>query len=193
MCGAGLEMNKTSPLLVGASPDAVIQYSNGSLEVLEVKNHCPFVLSTPRRDDTNNTPSSLFRIRDLPLEPTVPPAYLPQLMMEILCLGPQCNSAMMVRQTAISGAVILRVYRDDVWIEEMLYWLNKFHHDYVSKKIPPPENFFWDHPRESKRYRAFVEKTKQMAENVELVTYIKNNAIQRITSDSGQMIPLFLD
>ena len=58
MCGAGLQYNSTdigsgsNNLLLGASPDAVIQYSNGTLEVLEVKNHCPFV---PARRNNVNT------------------------------------------------------------------------------------------------------------------------------------------
>jgi hypothetical protein len=193
MCGAGLEINSTAScnrLLVGASPDAIIQYSNGSLEALEVKNHCPFV---PSRFFSADNRNSQYRLRELPLNPTVPSAYLPQLMMEIMCLGPKCSSAMMVRQTATSGAVILRVHRDDAWIQEMLYWLQKFVQEYVSKKVNPPTNFFWDDHVEANRYRKFVYETKRIAESVELVSYINNNSIQRVTADSGQLLPLFLD
>ena len=52
MCGAGLDLNQTSiqsSLLVGATPDAVLCYSDGSIEVLEVKNHCPFLANRPRK------------------------------------------------------------------------------------------------------------------------------------------------
>ena len=50
----------------------------------------------------------------------------------------------MVRQTALNGALILRMHRDDDWIEEMLYWLNRFHVDFVNKQQPPPTDFFYN-------------------------------------------------
>ena len=79
------------------------------LEALEVKNHCPFV--NPRHNygkkkgrmtitDDNN-----FMIRTMELSPNVPAIYIPQLMMEMLCLGSSCTSVLMVRQTATNGAV----------------------------------------------------------------------------------------
>lgn len=204
MCGAGLDLNVTtdcegnSPqLIVGASPDSVIKYSNGTLEVLEVKNHCPFVPSDwapgPKAQKMKKKAFGDYRIRELPLQFSVPPAYIPQLMMEMMSCGENCRSAIMVRQTATCGAVILRIYRDDKWIEEMIFWLKKFITEYVEKDTSPPPDFFWEDDEDSDRYRAFVKRTKELSEEVELVEHVKNNNIQRVLGAKGLKLPLFLD
>ena len=202
MCGAGLDLNMTSigeepGLIVGASPDSVIQYSNGTLEVLEVKNHCPFVptqwTSGSKAHKNKKMQLGDYRIRELPLQFSVPAAYIPQLMMEMLCCGESCRSAIMVRQTATCGAVILRLHRDDGWIEEMIYWLKRFVVEYVDADSPPPSNFFWDCDRESKRYQEFIQRTKILSEQVELVECVRHNDIQRVLGKRGLRLPLFLD
>lgn len=205
MCGAGLALNITdssdgsSPprLIVGASPDSVIQHSNGTLEVLEVKNHCPFVPSDwkwgSKTQKKKKKKFGDYRIRELPLQFSVPAAYIPQLMMEMLSCGQNCRSAIMVRQTATCGAVILRMHRDDEWIEEMIYWLYRFMVEYVEEESPPPPNFFWDGDEESNRYRKFIRRTKRISEEVEVVAHVKNNDIQRVLGANGLKLPLFLD
>jgi hypothetical protein len=202
MCGAGLDLNVTNTgqepgLMVGASPDSVIEYTNGTLEVLEVKNHCPFVPTewTSGSKSQKNKKMELgdYRIRELPLQFTVPPAYIPQLMMEMLCCGDSCKSAIMVRQTATCGAVILRLHRDDQWIAEMNHWLQRFMVEYVDKEIPPPPNFFWNCDEESERYKKFIQRTKTLSEQVELVEHVKHNDIQRVLGKDGLRCPLFLD
>ena len=223
MCGAGLKYNATSfgrssqrreddnhdihDLILGASPDAVIQYSNGTLEALEVKNHCPFIPNRrQQREDGNDSTSSItnstigrgrssYRIREMPIQATVPPAYIPQLMMEMLCLGDECKSAIMCRQTATNGAVLVRLRRDDEWIDEMIYWLERFVNDYVKKGTPPPRNFFWfdDDGNLCDRYQRFVRRTKELSDGVELVKYIEHGSIQRVLGDQGVRLPLFLD
>jgi hypothetical protein len=134
-----------------------------------------------------------YRIRELPLQFTVPPAYIPQLMMEMLCCGDSCKSAIMVRQTATCGAVILRLHRDDQWIAEMNHWLQRFMVEYVDKEIPPPPNFFWNCDEESERYKKFIQRTKTLSEQVELVEHVKHNDIQRVLGKDGLRCPLFLD
>ena len=52
MCGAGLPQNTT--FLLGASPDALICHSNGTKEVLEVKNHCPFYSNSNKKAPGKN-------------------------------------------------------------------------------------------------------------------------------------------
>lgn len=201
MCGAGLALNCTEgdehALILGASPDSIITYGNGTSEVLEVKNHCPFVpsdwMSGSKKQKQRRKSKGGFRIRELPLQYSVPPAYIPQLMMEILCCGESCRSAIMVRQTATCGAVILRLHRDDEWISEMIYWLKMFMSEYVSKETPPPQNFFFDGHEESERYQRFLERTKALSESVELVKEVRHNDIQRVLGENGLRLPLFLD
>lgn len=219
MCGAGLEFNLTTDkeygdLLVGASPDSVIQYGDGSVEVLEVKNHCPFYpwdwRAGRRRKGPRREYEDEFLILDQqPLEHAIPPGYVPQLMMEMMCMGDRCQSAIMLRQTATNGAVISRLRRDDAWIAEMLYWLDQFRRRYVLKGIMPADNFFWyDDVQEedgvsngkaggkskgSKRYRAFVDRTKEISKNAELVDHVEHANIQRVLDDDGTNDCLFLD
>lgn len=256
MCGASfdehydIDNDETTQLLqgvkIGASPDAIICHGDGSIEVLEVKNHCPFVwnrsysnnmnrynkhqrMEIERQREAKNESSRTelqhrFLIRDFELEQKIPPAYLPQLMMEMLCVGtsitlnddgstttnsttttatvPICKSAIMVRQTATKGAIILRLHRDNDWINEMKYWLGMFQANYVSNNTIPQDNFFWSDDPDS-RYRKFVTRTKEISESVELVAYVDHSQIQRMLLRKGEEgrggvkeggeIPLFLD
>jgi hypothetical protein len=99
-------------LLLGASPDALLLYPDGTVEVLEVKNHCPFVpnnyssFKNRKTKDESKPPEDakqakhLYRIRTWDTPTTIQNAYVPQLMMEMACVGPHCASAVMVRVTA---------------------------------------------------------------------------------------------
>jgi hypothetical protein len=117
---------------------------------------------------------------------------VPQLQLEMYCLGPDCRSAVMVRQTATVGALVLRMYRDDEWIDEMIYFLHRFHIDYVDANKPPPKNFFWQSSDQElrARYRRFVNKTLEIRNNkVDVVGRIPNEDVQRM----GGAASLFLD
>ena len=276
MCGAGFDPDMNSNggggnsnngrdddllqgLSIGATPDALVCHSDGTVEVLEVKNHCPFVwnkisphytggggggdggnrnrnkknkkkLHSNRRRRHRNSrqvnddiaddygdgePAKKFApkhylVRDFQLERRIPPVYIPQLMMEILCVGdainlddntqasssssePICKSAVMVRQTATKGAILLRLNRDEEWITEMQYFLGKFKKEYVDTGIIPEDNFFWDSGGE--RYHKFMQRTKELSESVEFVAFVDNGKIQRVVFENGVKgeIPLFLD
>jgi hypothetical protein len=199
MCGSGLDLNVTdavSSLLVGATPDALLVHSDGRIEALEVKNHCPFSATnwkTQLKQKSQGGGNKTFHVRDYPFDVEkagVFSHYIPQLMMEMLCVGPDCRSAIMVRQTATQGAMILRMHRDDDWIEEMLYWLHRFQSDYVEKNCPPPVDIFWAGEKEdSDRYRQFVKRTLEIRGAVKVVSHIPSDMIQRIEEDA----PFFLD
>jgi hypothetical protein len=194
MCGAGLTQNTSmsTSLLLGASPDALICHSDGTVEVLEVKNHCPF--QSTRGRHTKNGGGKDFVVRNLPFrEPYIPPLYIPQLMLEMLCVGPHCRSAIMVRQTATMGAMIVRLLRDDAWIEEMIHFLNLFQKEYVLRNEPPPVNFFWEHNTEQSRYLAFVWRTKELSETVRVLDHVVHQDIQRMAGSSTNVTTLFLD
>lgn len=190
MCGAGLALNQTSigsSLLVGATPDAVLCHGDGRLEALEVKNHCPFFSNLNRKRRGGKLKA--FSIGDRPLgEVGVMSQYVPQLQLEMYCLGPECQSAVMVRQTVTQGAVILRMMRDDEWIKEMLYFLHRFQKDYVEAQKPPRSDFFWE-GEEASRYRRFVHHTIKVRDSVEVVARLPNEAVQR----GSPMAPFFLD
>ena len=194
LCGAGLDINQTnaeSSLLIGATPDGVLQYGDGRIEVVEVKNHCPFFSNKGRKRRAGKVKS--FSIGDRLLIPDqgIPAQYVSQLQLEMYCLGPTCQSGVMIRQTATRGAVILRMHRDKDWIQEMLYFLHRFQREFVEANKPPPEDFFWNdaNPTYQSRFRRFVNRTAQLANQVEMVAHIDNDRIQRVNGDA----PFFLD
>jgi len=201
MCGAGLLINHTttgqrSNLLVGASPDALICYSNGTVEALEVKNHCPFFAVKSSKQKVGQGKGKRFTVRHFDIEnATLPIQYIPQLMMEMLCVGEHCQSGIMVRLTATSGALILRLRRDDEWIEEMLYWLNRFQSDFVEQEEPPPSNFFLQgtSAADKERYLKFLQMTMALQKKVEVAANIPHADIQRATASRSGMANLFLD
>ena len=178
MCGASIQTD--TDLLIGASPDAVIRYPNGTLEALEVKNHCPFISFSGK--------SKKFSIRHFDLQGTVPNVYIPQLMMEMYCLGSACQSGLMVRQTATNGAILLRIHRNDAWLNEMMYWLQEFYSRYVIPHKPPEDNFFWN----ESRYQKFLQSTKNDIK-IDVVATIPHSSIQRVLSSNKEFLPLFLD
>jgi hypothetical protein len=197
MCGAGLDWNTTKltesqgqALLIGASPDALLYHPDGRVEVVEVKNHCPFISTIPPYARNVKTNHERFTVRSMPLNDlrarTVPPQYLPQLMMEMLSVGAECKSALLVRQTALNGAIILRLQRNDDWIEEMLFWLNRFHCDFVQHKVPPSINFFWS-DEDGERYKTFLQWTKQLCAGVDVVDHVPNNLVQRAATATRSM------
>lgn len=195
MCGAGLPLNATktttsaggdtddspSQLLIGASPDGVLCYPDGRIEAVEVKNHCPFF--TPFVKKGKSRPNRhRFVVGDREFQDeSVFPHLIPQLMMEMLCLGPECRSAVMVRQTATRGALLLRLRRDDDWIGEMLYFLGRFKSEFVDAAELPPPNFFLLHSsrEDTARYRRFLNKTLEIRNRVEVVSRIEQDMIQR--------------
>jgi hypothetical protein len=230
MCGAGFDDSYDSDLnglKIGASPDAIIRHGDGMVEVLEVKNHCPFAWNNhgsthnrrrgknkhkgKHKHATNNIQDAkFFTIRDFELESKVPAVYIPQLMMEMFCVGdgvdleqsgtstsrtPICKSAIMIRQTATRGAIVLRLHRDDLWLSEMKYFLGQFKRRYVDAVVIPPDDFFFS-DEDSRRYKTFLQMTKDLSEGVEQVACIDHGQIQRVTMNKSARFetpPLFLD
>jgi hypothetical protein len=203
MCGAGVSLNQPMGLLVGATPDALLMHPDGSVEAVEVKNHCPFHpnLTTSRSTNRssngkqNKKSKGKFRVTGQKFSPVdgVMPQYLPQLMMEMFCVGDNCQSAILVRQSALDGALIIRIHRDDQWIEEMMYWLRRFYGDFVRRNKPPPPNFFYQGDDQT-RYKSFLESTKQVLKSkVELLAHIPNDEIQRASGSFPESNNLFLD
>ena len=191
MCGAGLAENNT--FLLGASPDALLRHSNGTREVLEVKNHCPFFSTNRRGSKRAAMTDKNFAIKSFDFsEPYLHPMYVPQLMMEMLCTD--CLSAVMVRQTATTGALMIRLHRNDDWIKEMLYWLHQFQTQFVKPGVSPPVNFFWNEPNATiQRYRTFVQHTYDLASSVQVLAHVEHKDIQRISGTSPHTMSLFLD
>jgi len=59
MCGSRYDdmEDEMNGVKIGATPDALIHYADGTVEVLEVKNHCPFVLNKQQIPSRSNNGS----------------------------------------------------------------------------------------------------------------------------------------
>lgn len=149
-----------------------------SFEALEVKNHSPF-----RWDRA----LGLNVIQDPGPWAEVASWHVPQLALEMYCMGPRCRGAVFVSQSATKGAVIMRLRRNDDYIDLLLSELRSFHASFVVTGVQPPPDF--GSTRSS--HQRLLEATLAMSRSAEEVVHLKNHQIQR--SPWGRHKTLFLD
>lgn len=105
--------------LIGASPDGIIKYEDGTVDVLEIKCSSPFVsvAATRKRNETISThrgaECSQLKVSMQPPHEGIGSWHVAQLQLEILCAGPQCRGAVMLSLSAGNGAVLYRMERND--------------------------------------------------------------------------------
>jgi hypothetical protein len=114
----GLCLTEGDDGLFGASPDGIVRDGNGNIWALEVKNHCPFAEGRGAKAKKLDR-SERYIVRDRSAPESVMPWVIPQLMLESYAVGEECQGAVLVRLTATMGASILRVKRDDTYIQEL--------------------------------------------------------------------------
>lgn len=161
---------KELPLL-GASPDGLIMFDDGQVEILEVKNSSPFISIQSKE---MLTVSNSYQFKSLGSW------FVPQLMLEILCAGKNCTSAVLIQLSATSGAIVYRIKRDNTYITLMIEWLREFYLNYIVHDKKPLENFMITETTKEK-YIDFLKDTKNIAENAEVVAVIPQSDIQRST------------
>jgi hypothetical protein len=123
-----------------------------------------------------------------------------QLFWHMLCLGPSCQSAVLLSCSATKGATLLRLKRDDEYIGAMLRFVSVFYERFGSPargldgRLPPlPQDFFLrpggEGRRERAEYRAFLERTRAIARSAEIIAKLGPDQVQR----SPRSERLFLD
>ncbi|KAL4438693.1 hypothetical protein ABPG77_006297 [Micractinium sp. CCAP 211/92] len=123
----------------GTSSSSVpISCSKGGylIEVVEVKNTCPFGHS--RRGGRLRT--SEFAVADRGPRQAVPPEWVPQLQLHMLCAGTQ--TGLLVSRSATKGTRIFRMHRDDELLRRMLQVISRLWVHHVLPGRPPPANVF---------------------------------------------------
>ena len=187
---------------IGASPDGLIHYSNGSLEVLEVKCSSPFAASKA----TTNNGRRMYLHKRPPIK-TLGAWHICQLQLEIFCAGPRCKSALVVLLSGLHGAVLLRVMRDDEYISRMIQLFKVIHRNFLRDEIifssarqairkeyvptVPIEDYFYscEVDEDTKRvYLEFIEHTKKMAESSTLLVNLTQSEIQRSTNNNNLFV-----
>ena len=206
------ERGELPPL--GASPDAMLRPRPGApLEVVEVKNVCPFLPPEERDGDTFSLYPRYVHERhgrnELPFwrlrgpHQCLPTQYVPQVMVEMLVTG--APSAMYVSTSATQGMSLLRVQRDDVYIAELLHFLRAFWRSVQRSDTPPTDEFFWSGESDvgqaggrksgelvkaNERYRRFLERTKKISRSSTVERHI-GRPWRREASGAGRLF--FID
>ncbi len=83
----------------------------------------------------------------------------------------------MVTLSALNGAKIYRVNRDDIYIQSLLKFVKFFHEEYCLKNNEPEINFYKSWPEQN--YSELFENTKRIALNSELIAFIPQDQVQR--------------
>ena len=108
--------------------------------------------------------------------------HLPQIYLHMLCCGDQCRSALFMSMSALKGAHVFRVHRDDELMQRMLDFVERFANDY-GRDEPPPEDFFWGQTGYSELLEAIKVSAKR---DVECCARIPDEHVQR-----GNNAPFF--
>jgi hypothetical protein len=132
---------------VGASPDGLVVYGDGALDVLEVKSVAPFV-----RASGNKT----MELYDRGPHDNLAPWIVPQVMLEIYCAG--ARGAILVSTSATRGAVFMRVERDEAYIASMLGFVDSFYERFCATPVDPGPCF-----NGGAAFDAFVARTGEIA------------------------------
>ena len=135
---------------------------------MQVKNHSPFVSA--------GCHGTVVSVSDKQVPADIPSWYVAQMQLEMLCIGPQCRSAVMVRLSATCGAVIMRMQRSDDYIELMLKQFAAFYGHYViPKELPPPDFLRAD----QSMHERVTHETLAVSSSATLVAQIQPGDIQR--------------
>lgn len=129
-----------------------------ALEVVEVKNTCPFGTSKGKRCDR-------YALFDRGPREQVPALWVPQLQMEMLAAGTE--RALLVTRSATKGVTVFSIDRDDVYIRAMLGVLAYLHKVYVLPRRPPGSQPYKGY----KQYTEFVQLTKTVAKRAVVVLH----------------------
>jgi hypothetical protein len=136
--GRAPTINKFPITFLYTSPDAIVQWSDGTVEPLEVTNHAPFAI-TPGYARAAGAPP--LEVRDVGPYEGVAVWHLPQLYLHVLCMGEKCSSALFMSSSATRGANIFRVRRDDAVMNAMVLFIARFNARHGSGHPPPDPNF----------------------------------------------------
>lgn len=159
--------------LIGASPDSYLVYPDGSIEAIEVKNHAPF-----RAGGTTwkSSRRAAFAFSDPGPYNEVAAWHVPQVQLEMLCLGAHCRATNFLSCSATQGINIVRVKRDDKYIARMLQYARIFHESFTLPGQAPPANFAEElYPH----YQDFLQDTLRISQTAEVIARIAPSDVQR--------------
>jgi len=162
------DVNVSFPFPMGAAPDAMVKWPDGTEEPLSIKTVTPFEVYKGTdgflrtRIDRNSRPTKLMT-----------PWHIPQIQLNMLCTG--AKRGWVLYMSSLNGARLFRVDRDQSYITAMSFWVRRFATLYGSRA--PPSNFFL--AEDYNNYRAFLTATKKLASRAFEHAFIKQRWVQR--------------
>eukprot|EP00877_Chromochloris_zofingiensis_P010471 jgi/Chrzof1/5678/Cz16g11120.t1 len=131
-------------------------------EVVEVKNHCPFVFRHKRRG-VKGTTRVCYSLKDTGPRDRLLPQWVPQLQLHMLATG--CMSALLVSRSASQGIRVFRVFRSEFFINSMLRILVRLQQEHVQTGVMPKSCSFLGDSGHSE----LVRETVRIAQQAQLV------------------------
>merc|ERR1719285_627194 len=107
---------------LSASPQAIIEWYNGTIEVLSVVSKCPF--ERVQIDGPNQKPQ--FSVVAREPEQFIPPWMYPQIQFQIYCAGIKTTSAIVIFYSPTGGMNLFRVAKCQAYVDLMLTFVHVF-------------------------------------------------------------------
>jgi len=167
-----VQQHRLSMPLMSASPHAIIEWYNGTIEVLTVVSKCPFQRAQPKPNETRLE----YRVVSRDPEASIPPWMYPQIQFQIFCAGIKTTSAIVIVATPTGGMNIFRVPKIQQYVDHMLTFVHMFHEQFIvtNPTQPPPENFFSG----IHNYETFLTWTADLAAKIPMLTHIPSEMVQ---------------
>jgi len=168
--------------LLSASPQAIIEWYNGTIEVLSVVSKCPF-----ERVPLDASQKPEFRVVARDPEQFIPPWMYPQIQFQIYCAGIKTTSAIVIFYSPTGGMNLFRVAKCPAYVDLMLTFVHVFQKQWAH--APPPENFFQD----VQGYDEFCNWTIELATKIPMLSHIQPEMVQTSPLDHPSNTSWFLD
>lgn len=169
--------------LLSASPQAIIEWYNGTIEVLSVVSKCPF--ERVQLDGPSQKPE--FSVVAREPEQFIPPWMYPQIQFQIYCAGIKTTSAIVIFYSPTGGMNLFRVAKCQAYVDLMLTFVHVFQKQWAH--APPPENFFQD----VQGYDEFCNWTIELATKIPMLSHIQPEMVQTSPLDHPSNTSWFLD
>ncbi|KAK9850983.1 hypothetical protein WJX84_009134 [Apatococcus fuscideae] len=140
------------------------------LEVVELKNTCPFQEAGTLSHNRKGQLRRQFRISDPGPREQVPTYWVPQLQLEMLTSGAQY--ALLVSRSATQGIRMFRMERCDQFLRLMLQHVSLLYTHHVIPRRAPPADLHWRSPD----YQQLLHLTKQISAECKELGYLPNPA-----------------
>jgi len=175
--------NRLNVGLLSASPQAIIEWYNGTIEVLSVVSMCPFERVLPE----SSSQKVEYMVVDRPPESTIPPWMYPQIQFQIYCAGIKTTSAIVIFYSPTGGMNLFRVQKNQVYVDHMLTYVHLFKKQFAQS--PPPDNFFQD----LQCYEQFCVWTAELATKIPMLSHIQPELVQSSPIDHPSNTSWFLE